>query len=61
MKKKACKSCKIFVEADMCPICKKSSFSNNWQGRIQFTNIKKSMIAHQMEVEKIGEYAIKVR
>ncbi|NQU98192.1 DNA-directed RNA polymerase subunit E'' [Candidatus Woesearchaeota archaeon] len=61
MKKKACKSCKIFVEGDSCPICKKSSFSTNWQGRIHFTNVEKSMIAHEMGIEKKGEYTIKVR
>lgn len=61
MKKKACKSCKIFVDEDICPICKKSSFSTNWQGRIFFLDIKKSMIAHKMGVEIKGEYTIKVR
>ncbi|MBU0665965.1 MAG: transcription elongation factor subunit Spt4 [Nanoarchaeota archaeon] len=61
MKRKVCKRCKIFVEGDICPICKKNSFSTNWQGRIHFLDIKKSMIAHEMGVELKGEYAIKVR
>ncbi|MFH1590205.1 MAG: transcription elongation factor subunit Spt4 [archaeon] len=61
LKKKACKDCKVFVDGDICPICKKGSFSNNWQGRIHFINTKKSMIAHKMGVDKKGEYAIKVR
>jgi RNA polymerase subunit RPABC4/transcription elongation factor Spt4 len=61
MKKKVCKMCKIFVEGDSCPVCKKQSFSTNWQGIIQFLNTDKSMIAHEMGVEKEGEYAIKVR
>lgn len=60
-KKKACKNCKIFTEESICPICKKSSFSTNWQGRIHFLNVKKSFIAQQMGAEKVGEYAIKVR
>ncbi|MAG39280.1 DNA-directed RNA polymerase subunit E'' [Candidatus Woesearchaeota archaeon] len=61
MKKKACKSCKIFVDENVCPTCKKNSFSTNWQGRVQFLDTKRSMIAHEMNVETKGEYAIKVR
>jgi DNA-directed RNA polymerase subunit E" len=61
MKKKACRKCKIFVDGDVCPICKKDSFSNNWQGRIYFLDPRKSSIAHEMDVEIKGEYAIKVR
>ena len=61
MKKKACKTCKIFYEEGVCPICKKDNGSTNWQGRIAFLNTEKSMIAHKMNVGKEGEYAIKVR
>jgi RNA polymerase subunit RPABC4/transcription elongation factor Spt4 len=61
MKKKVCRKCKIFVEGDTCPICKRDSFSTNWQGRIYFLDAKKSMIAHKMNVDMKGEYAIKVR
>ena len=61
MKKQACKTCKIFVEGKICPICKKDSFTTNWQGRIQFLDVKNSFIAHEMGVKQKGEYAIKVR
>lgn len=61
MKKKACRLCKLFVDADLCPVCKKDSFSTNWQGRIHFVNAKQSFIAQQMGVEENGEYAIKIR
>lgn len=37
------------------------NFTATWQGRIHFLNTKKSMIAHEMGVDKKGEYAIKVR
>lgn len=60
-KRKVCKKCKLFTEEQVCPSCKNNTFSNNWQGRIYFLNIKKSRIAHEMSVEKTGEYAIKVR
>ncbi len=61
MKKKACKKCKIFTEEDLCPICKKDSFSNNFQGRIHFLDTEKYEIAQKMGVTLKGEYAIKVR
>ncbi|MDD9954572.1 MAG: DNA-directed RNA polymerase subunit E'' [Candidatus Woesearchaeota archaeon] len=61
MKKKACKTCKIFVDGDVCPVCKRDAFSTNWQGRIHFVNAEKSFIAKQMNVTADGEYAIKVR
>lgn len=61
MKKKVCKTDKIFVTGDICPICKKDSFSNSWQGRIFFIDTKRSFVAHEMGVTQKGEYAIKVR
>ena len=61
MKKKVCKKCKVFVTGNDCPICRGNQFSTNWQGRINFLNTEKSMIAKKMGVEKDGEYAIKVR
>ncbi|MBN2052920.1 DNA-directed RNA polymerase subunit E'' [Candidatus Woesearchaeota archaeon] len=60
-KKQVCRSCKIFTEDDVCPVCKRKNLSTVWQGRVQFLNIGKSVIAKKMGVEKDGEYAIKVR
>ena len=61
MKKKACRKCKIFVDGDVCPICKRDAFSTNWQGRIFIIDHEKSFIAKELEIEHNGEYAIKVR
>ena len=61
MKKKVCKKCRALVDGNECPLCHGNQFSTNWQGRITFLNIGKSMIAKNMGVEKEGEYAIKVR
>jgi DNA-directed RNA polymerase subunit E" len=62
-KKKVCKKCKIFVEKDQCPVCgaQGSQLSTSWQGRINIIDKDKSQIAQNMEIEKNGEYAIKVR
>jgi DNA-directed RNA polymerase subunit E" len=61
MRKQACKSCKFFVDGETCPVCKSTSLSTNWQGRIFFLEPEKSFIAQQMGVETKGEYALKVR
>ncbi len=61
MKKEVCRTCKIFFEGGVCPICKKKTFATVWQGRVHFLNTQKSGIAKKMGVEKEGEYAIKVR
>ena len=61
MKKKVCKKCKLFVEGETCPICKKNNFSTSFQGRVYFVDIQKSTIAKNIGVELKGEYAIKVK
>ena len=61
MKKKACKSCKIFVDGSECPVCKGNQFSNNWQGRLSILDANKSVIAKKIGITVKGEYAIKIR
>lgn len=61
MKKKVCKECKIFVEGDVCPVCKGNQFSNNWQGRLHILDANKSEVAKKIGINVHGEYAIKVR
>ena len=60
-KKKVCKRCKMFVEADECPTCQTSSFTQTWQGRLIITDPENSLIAKNVGIQKKGEYAIKVR
>jgi RNA polymerase subunit RPABC4/transcription elongation factor Spt4 len=61
MKRKVCRTCKIFVEKDLCPVCKKSSFSTNWQGLVTILDAKNSKIAEHMGFKVQGDYCIKVR
>ena len=61
MKKKVCKRCKLFVEGNVCPICKSNQFSLNWQGRLFIADASKSIIAEKIGITAKGEYAIKVR
>ena len=59
--KKACKTCKIFVEGDECPLCHGSTFVTNWKGRVNVLDANKSEIAQKMGIKVKGEYAIKTR
>lgn len=61
MKRKACKDCKIFVDGNECPICKKSQFTSNWQGRLSVLDANKSEIGKKIGITVKGEYAIKAR
>ena len=61
MKKKVCRVDKIFVEGEECPICKGTSFTNTWQGRLFIHENAKSEVAKKIAATHDGEYAIKVR
>ena len=60
-KKKVCKSCKIFVDGQECPLCKSQSFTINWQGRLHVLDVNKSEVAQKIGIKVKGEYAIKAR
>ncbi len=59
--KKVCKKCKAFVKGSECELCKSTSTSESWQGRINITSVEKSQIAKEVGIKHNGEYAIKVR
>lgn len=61
VKKKACKSCKIFVKGNECPLCKGTDLTTSWKGRIVVFDQSKSEIAQKLGVKVKGEYAIKTR
>lgn len=60
-KKKVCKKCKLFVEENVCPICKGNLFSHNWQGKIVISDASRSMVAEKIGIKVKGEYALKVK
>ncbi len=59
--RKVCKSCKVFVKGDECPICKGNQFTESWKGRIFIQDANKSEVAKKIGANVKGEYAIKVR
>lgn len=58
---KVCKKCKLFVEGDLCPLCKRDSFTSSWQGRLAIIDTDHSRIAKELDITAPGEYAIKTR
>ena len=61
MKLKACRSCKRLVYGDLCPDCKSSSLSEDWQGLVIVLNPEKSVIAEKLKIKKPGRYVLTVR
>ena len=61
MAQKVCRKCRIFVEGSECPLCKGSTFSDSWKGRVYVLDAERSEIAKSMGIKAKGEYAIKVR
>ncbi len=59
--RKVCKSCKVFVKGDECPVCKGAQFTESWKGRIFIQDANKSEVAKKIGANVKGEYAIKVR
>jgi DNA-directed RNA polymerase subunit E" len=61
VKEKVCKSCKIFVEEQVCPLCKGNQFSSVFQGKMNILDANKSFIAQKIGIKEKGKYAIKIR
>ena len=58
-KEKSCLNCKRIYLDDKCPNCGETPASETFKGRVHIFNSKKSEIAHNMEINNEGEFAIK--
>lgn len=61
MSKKVCKKCRLFVDGDVCPICKGNLFTDIFKGRIFIIDPNSSLVAKKVGFTQKGEYAIKIR
>lgn len=59
MSRRACKQCKRIIEKNVCPVCKSSETTTQFQGII-FINDVESEIAKKMGITAPGKYAIRV-
>jgi DNA-directed RNA polymerase subunit E" len=57
---KVCRSCRLIVTGDTCPLCGKKEFTTSWAGLVEIIDVD-SDIAKAMEIEVPGKYALRVR
>ena len=57
---KACKVCSAITEEDKCPLCGGET-SKDWQGYVVIIDHTRSEIAKRMNIDKNGNFALKVR
>jgi DNA-directed RNA polymerase subunit E" len=59
-----CRECHRVLEAadgEQCPNCGSTSLTEDWAGYVIIAHPEESEIAHEMEVNEPGKYALKVR
>jgi len=59
VREKVCVHCRRFVEGKVCPACKTSDFTRNWQGSVVIID-PESEIAKSLGITVPGRYAISV-
>ncbi|MBS3073745.1 DNA-directed RNA polymerase, subunit E'' [Candidatus Pacearchaeota archaeon] len=57
---KSCKKCKALTNGSTCPNCQSAQLVDNWKGRVVILNTEQSEIAKRLNVNKKGEYALKI-
>ena len=59
-KEKACRKCRSLTTGKVCPVCKSSDLSPDWQGLILVFDPQKSLVANTLEIAAPSRYALKV-
>ena len=59
-KELACRACRCVTVAKVCPACKSTDLSPDWNGIALIVNPETSKIAETLGIKKEGKYAIKV-
>ena len=60
VKELACRNCKCVTTTKICPSCKSTDLSPDWNGIALIINPSTSKIAKTLGITKEGKYAIKV-
>jgi len=61
MVEKACRSCRLISERNICPKCKSTDLSEDFSGFAVIIDPGKSTIAKIMNIKEKGRYAIRIR
>ena len=60
VKELACRNCKCVTTAKICPSCKSTDLSPDWNGIVLVVKPDASKIAGTLGINKPGKYALKV-
>ncbi|MFQ5405730.1 MAG: transcription elongation factor subunit Spt4 [Candidatus Micrarchaeia archaeon] len=60
MSLKACKKCRLLVSGEVCPTCKDSELTKNWEGYIVIVDVN-SESAKAIGATSPGKYALKIK
>jgi len=61
MRPRACRTCKIITEENVCPICRGTDLSDDFSGLLIILDPENSQLAKKMDIEKEGRYALRIR
>ena len=56
----ACRNCKFVTTTKVCPICKSSDLTPDWNGIVLVVDPSNSEISKTLGITQRGKYAIKV-
>ena len=60
VKELACRKCKCVTISKVCPACKSSDLTPDWEGIVVVANPAESKIAKTLKITVKGKYALKV-
>ena len=60
VKELACRKCKCVTISKICPACKSSDLTPDWEGVVIVANPEESRIAKTLKITVKGKYALKV-
>lgn len=58
---RACRTCKIITDENVCPICRGSELSDDYSGILIVLDPENSILAEKLEAKEAGSYALKIR
>ena len=61
MVEKACRNCSLISNGNICPYCKSTDLSDDFNGILVIIDPEKSEIAKIMNTKKKGRYAVRIR
>ncbi|GAB4311882.1 MAG: DNA-directed RNA polymerase subunit E'' [Promethearchaeota archaeon] len=60
-KERACKTCHLITSKNICPSCLTHSLSEDYSGIVYILDPQRSRIARELNIDKRGKYALRVR